>query len=118
MQLPTRIFGYYFDIRYNGVPINRDLVLDVDGHRCLLPSGFVIADDQAGITGMKVTEPELRRARLLDTLVHGPRSDFKRYSKSANIQVVRSMSGAMILRDSGRVQPMIRMGGGRVNGNG
>jgi hypothetical protein len=46
LQLPTRIFGYYFDIRYNGVPINRDLVLDVDGHRCLLPSGFVIADDR------------------------------------------------------------------------
>jgi len=46
LQLPTRIFGYYVGIRYNGVPINRDLVLDVDGHRCLLPSGFVIAGDR------------------------------------------------------------------------
>lgn len=82
-----RIFGHYFDIRYNGVPINRDLVLAVDGHRCLLPSGSVIAEDEVGITGMRVTEPELRRARLLDNLVHGPMSKFERYSRSANIQV-------------------------------
>lgn len=82
-----RIFGHYYDIRYNGVTIHRDLVLGVDGHRCLLPSGAVIADDQVGITGMTVTEPELRRARLLDELVHGPASNFERYSKSANIQV-------------------------------
>lgn len=83
-----RIFGHYLDIRYSGVPINRDLVLSVDGHRGILPSGHVIADSETGITGMKVTQPELQRARLLDALVYGRRSQFDRYSQSANVQVV------------------------------
>ncbi|MCK5752454.1 MULTISPECIES: hypothetical protein [unclassified Mycolicibacterium] len=81
-----KIYGHWFDIRYNGVVIHRDLVLSVDGGRGILPSGQPISEGDKGITGMRVTEPEARRARLLDLLVHGGHSQFDRYFTSANIQ--------------------------------
>lgn len=64
----------------------RDLVLSVDGSRGILPSGRPISEGDKGITGMTVTEPEARRARLLDGLIHGGHSQFDRYFTSANIQ--------------------------------
>lgn len=81
-----KIYGHWFDIRYNGVVIHRDLVLSVDGSRGILPSGQPISEGDNGITGMKITEPEARRARLLDRLVHRGHSQFDRYFTSANIQ--------------------------------
>jgi hypothetical protein len=83
----SRIHGYYLDVRYNGVPISRDLVLSVDGGRGTLPSGLPIGEEGKGIVGMRVSEPELKRARLLDELMHGSHSEFDRYRKSANIQL-------------------------------
>ncbi|MFL0243238.1 hypothetical protein ACJH6J_27915 [Mycobacterium sp. SMC-18] len=82
----NKIYGHWFDIRYHGVVIHRDLLLSVDGHRGELPSGQPISEKGKGIIGMRVTEPEARRARLLDSLVHGPSSQFDRYFASANIQ--------------------------------
>ncbi len=83
----NKIYGYYFDIRYNGVIINRDLVLSVDGGRGILPSGLPIGEEGKGIVGMRVTDPEVRRARLLDVLTHGSHSEFDRYYRSANIEI-------------------------------
>ncbi|MDO3312654.1 hypothetical protein [Mycobacteroides abscessus] len=79
-----KIHGHWLDIRYNGVPIQRDLVLSVDGGRCVLPSGSPISEAGKGVIGMKVSEPEMQRARLLDGLLE--HSQFDRYSASANIQ--------------------------------
>lgn len=81
----NKIYGSYLDVRYNGVLVHRDLVLMVDGARGILPSGKPITDDANGIVGMRVSEPEMKRAQLLDEL-RGHR-DFERYVKSAGIRV-------------------------------
>ena len=50
--LDRRIFGYYFDIRYNGVPINQDLLLSVDGARLV---GIYPVSALAASVGLNVT---------------------------------------------------------------
>lgn len=81
-----KIHGHWVDIRYNGVVIHRDLVLSVDGGRGILPSGRPTREGDKGVTGIAVTEPEARRARLLDGLIHRGHSQFDQNFASANIQ--------------------------------
>ena len=87
------IRGYYLDVRYNGVPISRDLVLSVDGGRGYLPSGMPITEVDKGIVGMEVSEPEMKRARLLDAIAYEGHSEFNRYAERANIKLKQPEDG-------------------------
>lgn len=78
-----KVYGSYVDVRYNGATIFRDLILSVDGMRAYLPSGSVVSENGKGVVGMKATQPEVARARLLDRLAG--HQEFDSYMSRANI---------------------------------
>lgn len=84
----SRIFGYYVDLRYNGVAVHSDLLLSVDGSRAYLPSGRPIVEQGRGTVGLQVTRLEVALARLVDEISRGATSEFDSYFSRASMELI------------------------------
>lgn len=80
-----KVYGYWLDVRYNGVTIHRDLIMSVDGGRAYLPAGTLITEPNKGIVGMKTNQSDVARARLIDLLSGS--YEFDSYLTRANITI-------------------------------
>jgi hypothetical protein len=84
-KLPaSSIDGLWVDVRYHGAVVHTDLLLAVDGHRCLLPSGTPVGEEGVGIVGAKVSQRDVDLARAIDQIAHGSSSQFDEYLRRAN----------------------------------
>ena len=90
-HFPDRsIRGYWADIFYAGMLIERHLLLSVDGGRCFLPAPTPIVDD-SDLSNVKVLGQEVDRiqhnlARIIDGL-RGGVSEYDSYFRQSGIQL-------------------------------
>lgn len=86
-----KVYGYFADVQWNGVVIERHLLLSVDGGRYVLPSGRPQTKQSVGadwptLIGYTASPHEAHVARLVHSLP-GAREDFDAGLRRAKITV-------------------------------
>jgi hypothetical protein len=75
-----KVIGRHVEIKFNGQPVFRDMLISVDGRRCVLPlPASETINDEEGMPSIRyaysATKDEIALARLVDSLTGGDRFD-------------------------------------------